>query len=113
MCALFPRILRFRSVLNPPITLMTLESAHELIATPQIERMLITVRKPLFCERTWRAPTKSAKRARSRRSRIQGKRDESRRIVDEMPKTIVETRAAASSGVQAEPRTGGSACTHA
>src|SRR4051812_42527973 len=107
MCALLPRILRFKSVLNPPITEMTLESAHELMATPQIESTLITVKKPLFCERTWRAPTKRAKRACSRRSRIHGRIDARSRMVEEIPKTIVETRAAASFGVQAEPRTGG------
>jgi len=107
MCALLPRILRFKSVLNPPITEMTLEREQLLIATPQIESTLITVKNPLFCDRTWRAPTKSAKRAFSRRSRIHGRSAARRRTVLEMPKRIVETRAAASSGVHAEPRTGG------
>jgi hypothetical protein len=57
MWALLPRIFRFKSWLKPPITLTTLDSAHELIATPQIDSTLMTVRNPLFCERTWRAAT--------------------------------------------------------
>ena len=64
MCALLPRILRFRSWLKPPITLTTLaERARADSATPQIESTLMTVRKPLFCERTWRAATNDVKRA--------------------------------------------------
>src|ERR1700727_1011983 len=57
MWAWFPRIFRLRSWLNPPITLTTLDSAHDESETPQIERMLMTVRNPLFGDRTWRAPT--------------------------------------------------------
>ena len=41
----------------------------EEMATPQIDRTLMTVRNPLFCERTWRAATNDVKRRPSRRSR--------------------------------------------
>src|SRR5262245_5938137 len=50
--ALLPRIFLLRSWLKPPMTLTTLDSAHDEIATPQIDRTLITVKKPLFCDRT-------------------------------------------------------------
>jgi len=72
MCALLPRILRFKSWLKPPITLTTLESAQDEIATPQIESTLITVRNPLFYERTWRAAMNETKLFPSKRSKIFG-----------------------------------------
>src|SRR5688572_27647557 len=50
--ALLPRIFRLRSWLNPPITLTTLDRAHDEIATPQIDSTLMTVRNPLFCDLT-------------------------------------------------------------
>src|SRR5215831_12240725 len=74
MWALFPRILRLRSWLKPPITLTTLDSAHELIATPQIDRTLITVRKPLFWLRTCLVATKETKVRPSMRSITRGNR---------------------------------------
>ncbi len=67
-------IFRFRSELNPPITLTTLESAHDESETPQIDRMLMTVRNPLFGERTCRAPTNDENVCPSSRSRSQGRR---------------------------------------
>ena len=48
MCALLPRILRFRSELNPPITLMAPESENDPSATAKIDRPLMSVRNPLF-----------------------------------------------------------------
>ena len=77
MCALLPRIFRFRSWLKPPMTLTTLESAHDESATPQIDSTLMTVRNPLFGERTCRAPTNDENVRPSRRSRSQGRRSAS------------------------------------
>ncbi len=61
MCALLPRIFRFRSALNPPITLMAPESENDARATAKMERPLMSVRNPLFFARTWRAATYAVK----------------------------------------------------
>ena len=52
MCALLPRILRLRSELNPPMTLMAPESEKEPSATAKIDSPLMSVRNPLFFART-------------------------------------------------------------
>jgi hypothetical protein len=51
--------------------LVTEQSAQLDTATPAIDSTLMTVRKPLFVARTWRAPTNDTKLRRSSASRIE------------------------------------------
>ena len=54
MCALLPRILRFKILAEAAHDRGTPQSAHELTATPQIDRTEMTVRNPLLLARTCR-----------------------------------------------------------
>ena len=74
------------------MTLTTLQRAHELIATPQIESTLMMVRKPLLVDRTCLALTKGTNVRPSRRSSTQGKSAAIVKSKKRTPETIVDTK---------------------
>ncbi len=72
MWALLPRILRLRSLRNPPITDSVVVSEQHERLTASTDRMLIAVRNPLILERRWRAATSGSKPVRSTASSPNG-----------------------------------------
>ena len=108
MCALLPRILRFRSALNPPMTLIAPESENEPSATAKIERPLMSVRNPLFLARTCRAAMYDENERRSSTSSTHGRSATTVPTRKRTPATIAPARTSVSRSVHAAPRSSGS-----
>ncbi len=112
MWALLPRIFRFRSALKPPMTLTAPESENDPSATAKIDKALMSVRKPLFFARTWRAATNDANRPPSSRSSTRGMTEPTRQTMKTTPTRMAPLRTRTSFNDPAEPRKVGSLRVH-
>ena len=88
------------------MTLTTLESAHELMATPQIESTLMTVKKPALL-RAHVARGDEEGEARALEAVEDPRKSEASRSTKRRRREDGRDARGASIGVQAEPRTGG------
>src|SRR5580658_570294 len=112
MWALLPRIFRFRSALKPPMTLTAPESEKDPSATAKMDRALMSVRKPLFLARTWRAATNDENLPASRRSSTSGMMEPTRQTTKTTPTRMAPPLTRTSFNDPAEPRSVGSLRVH-
>jgi hypothetical protein len=91
MCALLPRIFCLRSAPKPPMIETTAHKAKELIATPAMDKIEMTVKNPLLEARTCRAATKLTKLWRSRRSSSQGRASDITDNIEMVPNSAAPT----------------------
>jgi hypothetical protein len=108
--ALLPKILRFRSAPKPPMIETTTHKASALTATPKMDSTEITVKKPLFVARTWRALTNITKPPRSNRSSTNGMASDKKPTTKPPPESTVPSRTPWCQSTKAVPRVFGS-CT--
>ena len=66
--------------------------ANELTPTPEIDSSEITVKKPLFWARTWRAATNATKPRPSKRSISQGTASTMKQTTNAVPESAAPTR---------------------